>query len=184
MVTDLFLFCTYLFFPYLCQNVSVMASPTLKDLRTTYRVLSHIDADVPKELLIDIAERIRRKESIKLSNRIARMTEEDLIHFQDIQHHRIRIDLPDGRIIQEKTNDMTFIVALKEAGPAKIFLLGITVKKKPLIVNLPEDRKQLVGHKYLVPGYFVIRGIKSAERLKLLERIDNALQLDWKIQLI
>jgi len=161
-----------------------MASPTLKDLRTTYRVLSHLDAKVPKELLIDIAERIRKKESIKMSNRIARMTEEDLIRFQDIKHNRIRIDLPDGRIIQEKTNDMTFVVALKEANPSLIHSLGIMIKKKPLIVNLPEDRKQLVGHKFLVPGYFVVRGIKPSERLKLLERIDESLRLDWKIQLV
>lgn len=36
--------------------------PTLKDLRTTYRVLSKIDADVPSQLLVKLADMIKAEE--------------------------------------------------------------------------------------------------------------------------
>jgi len=157
------------------------AKPTLKDLRTAYRVLTHIDADVPQELLIYLAEQIKATEKHRLTNKIARMSEEDLIRFQDAPRRRLRINLPDGRIIQEKTNELTFYAALREADPAKILSLGIQVRGKALIAGFPPERKQFNGHKFLTPGYFVIRGVKPDERLEILTRIDESLQLNWTI---
>lgn len=161
-----------------------MSSPTLKDLRTTYRVLSHLETEVPQPLLIALAERIKKLEQRKLTNRIARMSEEDLIRYQETARRRLRINLPDGRIIQEKTNEATFYAALKEANPAKVMSLDIQVRGHALLVGLAPERKQLTGHKLLASGCFVVRGTKAAERYKILERIDASLQLDWKIEFI
>lgn len=162
-----------------------MAKPTLKDLRTTYRVLSHLESNlVPQGLLIELAEQIKHLEKRKLTNRIARMSEEDLIRFQAISHHRLRIDLPDGRIVQEKTNEATFYMALREADLEKVSRLGLTVRGNALLVTLPKERIQLNGHKRLEPGYFVVRGVKPEERRALLERIDKSLQLEWTIRLV
>lgn len=159
-------------------------SPTLADLRTTYRVLSHIEEKVPQRLLVSLAEKIKLLESRKLSNRIAHMTEEDLIKFQETTKRRIRINLPDGRIIQEKTNEATFYTALIEADPSKVLPLNIVEKKQSLIISLPPERKFFPKYKFLIPGFFVSRSVKAEERLNILKRIDEALQLNWDIKLI
>lgn len=161
-----------------------MASPTLKDLRTTYRVLSHLDVEVPQPLMVALAERIKATEKRRLTNRISRMTEEDLIRFQDTPRRRLRINLPDGRIVQEKTNEATFYTALKEADPARILQLNLAVRRHPLMVGLNPERKLLPGHRLVAPGIFVYRGIKPEERLEILRLIDQRLELNWTIVLI
>lgn len=161
-----------------------MASPTLKDLRTTYRVLSHLDVEVPQPLMVALAERIKATEKRRLTNRISRMTEEDLIRFQDTPRRRLRINLPDGRIVQEKTNEATFYSALKEADPARILQLDLSVRRHPLMVGFNSERKLLPGHKLVAPGIFVYRSIKPEERLEILRLIDQRLELNWTIVLI
>lgn len=162
-----------------------MPNPTLKDLRTTYRVLTHIAAvPVANELLVYLAEQIQATEQRKLNNRISRMTEEDLIRYQEAPRHRIRINLPDGRIIQEKTNEQTFYMALIEAGIQNVHSLGIVVRGRPLLVQFGPERRQFNGHKLLAPGYFVVRGVKPAERLQILRQMDERLRLNWAILLV
>lgn len=158
--------------------------PTLKDLRTTYRVLSKIDEKVPQQLLISLAERIKAEEKSREYRKIAKMSEEDLIHYQAMQKRRLRVNLPDGRIIQEKTNENTFYAALRELVFPDVLALNLHRKGKPLFVGFDKPRKQLVGHKYLHDGCFVVRSLKSDERLNLLQRLDEALQLNWEIELM
>lgn len=158
--------------------------PTLKDLRTTYRVLSKIDADVPSQLLVTLADMIKAEEKSRQYRKIAKMSEEDLIRYQATPKHRLRINLPNGKIIQEKTNEDTFYTALREVDFTLILSLHMKRKNKPLFVGFPTPRKLLTGHKMLHESCFVQRNIKSDERLKILQRIDEVLQLNWEIILV
>lgn len=158
--------------------------PTLKDLRTTYRVLQKLDYDVPPQLLITLADKIKAEEKSRQYRKIAKMSEEDLIRYQATPKHRLRINLPDGRIIQEKTNESTFYSALKELDFKKVLALGLKRKTTPLFVGYDQPRKQLVGHKMLHEGCFVLRNIKPEERLSLLQKIDEELRLNWEILLM
>lgn len=161
-----------------------MAKVTLKDLRTTYRVLTKLGDEVPQGLLITVAEMIKTEEKQRQYRKIARMSEEDLIKYQSTPKRRIRVNLPDGRIIQEKTNEQTFYSALREMDFEQVLVLGLTHKGQPLFVGFKEQRKQLNGHKMLHLGCFVKRGLKGDERLKLLNKLDEALKLNWEISLI
>lgn len=161
-----------------------MRKPTLKDLRNTYRVLSHLDAEVPQALLVILADMIKTEEQSRQYRKIARMTEEDLIRYQAVPHRRIRINLPDGRIIQEKNNEATFYTALREIDFPSILSLQLTRRGTPLFVGFGKPRQLLVGHKMLHPGCFVVRNIKSDERLKILQYLDQTLQLGWDIVLM
>lgn len=158
--------------------------PTLKDLRTTYRVLTHLDEAVPQQLIISLADRIKAEEKSRQYRKIARMSEEDLIRYQATPKRRLRINLPCGRIVQEKTNEATFYAALREIDFQQILQLDLKQKGKPLFVGFAQPRKVLVGHKQLHESCFVRRGIKADERLRLLQRLDEALQLNWEILLI
>lgn len=161
-----------------------MAKPTLKDLRTTYRVLTKLDKHVPQELLVDIADLIKAEEKSRTYRKIARMSEEDLIHYQAVPKRRLRINLPDGRIIQEKTNENTFYNALREISFDQLLSLDLRVKDVPVFVGFKENRKQLTHYKMLRESCFVFRKIKAEDRLPLLKKIDERLQLNWDIELI
>lgn len=158
--------------------------PTLKDLRTTYRVLQKLDYDVPTQLLITLADKIKAEEKSRQYRKIAKMSEEDLIRYQATPKHRLRINLPDGRIIQEKTNESTFYSALKELDFKEVLALGLKRKTTPLFVGFDQPRKQLMGHKMLHEGCFVLRSIKPEERYSLLQKIDEELRLNWEILLM
>lgn len=162
-----------------------MAKISLRDLRITYRTLQRLPADeVPSQLIVTLAEMIKQEERHQLTNKISRMSEEDLIRYQDTPRRRLRIDLPDGRIIQQKTNELTFWEALREAGPRRIALLDITLRQRPFVVAMDPKRKQLNGYKALGDGCFVLRSVRPDERLDLLRRLDAALQLGWDIRLV
>lgn len=158
--------------------------PTLKDLRTTYRVLQKLDYDVPPQLLITLADKIKAEEKSRQYRKIAKMSEEDLIRYQSAPKRKLRINLPDGRIIQEKTNESTFYTALKELDFKEVLALGLKRKNTPLFVGFDQPRKQLVGHKMLHEGCFVLRCIKPEERYSLLQKIDEELRLNWEILLM
>lgn len=161
-----------------------MAKPSLKDLRTTYRVLTGIGTDVPQSLLVSIAERIKAEEKSRKYRKIARMSEEELIRYQSVPRRKLRINLPDGRIIQEKTNEQTFYAALREGDFSQMLAMGLMSGRKPVFIGFCHSRKMLVGYKMLHESCFVLRSIKPEERVPLLQRIDQTLHLNWDIELI
>ena len=158
-----------------------MAKPTLKDLRTTYRVLSKMTDGVPQPLLVRLAEMIRAEERSRQYRKIARMSEEDLIRFQSQPRRKLRINLPDGRIVQERTNEQTFYTALRELDFASVLALNLKHRTAPIFIGFEQPRKQLTGYKMLRESCFVLRSLKPEERVPLLKRIDEALQLNWEI---
>lgn len=155
--------------------------PTLKDLRTTYRVLSKLNYDVPKPLLVALADLIKDEEKLRKNHKIARMSEEDLIRYQASPRRRLRINLPDRRIIQEKTNEETFYTALREVDFSLLLSLDLLNQGHPIFVGFDSPRRQYKDHKQLQPGQFVYRKIKSQDRMNLLRRIDESLHLNWEI---
>lgn len=161
-----------------------MRKPTLKELRTTYLVLSHMGEEVPQSLLVTLAEQIKAEEKSRQYRKIARMSEEDLIRYQAVPRRRLRINLPDGRIIQEKTNELTFYKALQELEPNQVVSLELKIKTRPIFVLFDEPRKQLVGHKMIREGFFVLRQLKSEERIQVLKKLEEKLQMNWDIVLM
>jgi len=161
-----------------------MRKPTLKELRTTYLVLSHMGEEVPQSLLVMLAEQIKAEEKSRQYRKIARMSEEDLIRYQAVPRRRLRINLPDGRIIQEKTNELTFYKALQELEPNQVVSLELKIKTRSIFVLFDEPRKQLVGHKMIREGFFVLRQLKSEERIQLLKKLEEKLQMNWDIVLM
>lgn len=161
-----------------------MRKPTQKELRTTYLVLSHMGEEVPQSLLVTLAEQIKAEEKSRQYRKIARMSEEDLIRYQAVPRRRLRINLPDGRIIQEKTNELTFYKALQELEPNQVVSLELKIKTRPIFVLFVEPRKQLVGHKMIREGFFVLRQLKSEERIQVLKKLEEKLQMNWDIVLM
>lgn len=159
-----------------------MPKPTLKELRTTYRILSHLDTQVPCDLLIFLSNQIKQLEDQKRTHRLAKMSEEELIRLQSAPRNKLRIELPDGRFIQEKTNQATFFSALLAAGPEQIAMANICHNRHPLIVQLPLQRQVLIGHKRIAPGVFAYRNVPASARKKLLQQIDETLNLCWNIK--
>ena len=164
-----------------------MAKITLKDLRTAYRVLTRLpqaDTLVPHALLVTLADSIKAEEKSRAYRKIARMSEEELIRHQTSVKRRLRINLPDGRIIQERTNEATFLSALREVDFAALQTLGLKQKGVPLFVGFDVPRHQLTGYKTLRESCFVLRTIKPADRISLLRTIDEALRLEWDIEML
>lgn len=158
----------------------------LKDLRITYRTLSKVSlpVEVPQELLIALANLIRDKERTRLERRVSRMTDEALSRYHQGPKHRFRVNLPDGRIVHERRMEETFYSALRLVPFAQLLALGLQVRGRDLFVGFDQPRLRLAGYKRLCDGCFVLAGLHSNERLPLLQRIDEALRLNWDFESI
>lgn len=157
----------------------------LKDLKTTYNTLTELTFDVPAELLVHIANLIRQKESLSLERRMNRMSEEELIQMQERQRRTLRINTPDGRIIQKKVNEATFRAAMAELDAESVSALGLTIGRKPAVLfDASMKRQRIKGYTLVKPGLFVVSKSTSEEKLRVMVDIDSALELDWDIELV
>lgn len=157
----------------------------IKDLKIAYNVLSELDHPVPKDLLVDIAQKIRSQETATMQRRIARMTEEQLIQLDSKQKRTIKIYLPDGRMIQKSNSALTFREAIKEIGADKIVPLHLKNGRKDIIHTDATLKRRRIKHYYfLQPGYFLLDTINSTNRYTILTQIDELLRLNWEIEFI
>jgi len=156
-----------------------MKHPTLKDYRTALQVLEYIGC--PSTVKIVISDHIREMEKKTRDRRLARMTEEDIITYEERPKNRVRITTFDGRLIQRKTNEETFLAALCEANLDRLVSLDIIVNRKPLVVHAP-SRVLMKGYTRVAEGYFVRHIRNQRDRLALLNYIDSYLQLNWDIE--
>lgn len=157
----------------------------LKDIKIAYNVLCELDYAVPTELLVHIAEQVRSCESRMVERRLARMTEEQLIHLENKQKRILRIYLPDGRMIQKPSSEDTFRQAIREIGPERIAALGLRVGRKELILTDATMRRKRIRNRYfLQPGYFLLDGCTAMEKYRVLTAIDDLLRLNWEIKLV
>jgi len=157
----------------------------LKDLKITYNTLTELEHPVPKELIVHIASLIREVEGRNLERKLNRMSEEELIALESRQRRTLRINTPDGRIIQKKVNEATFRTAMAELDAENVSALGLTIGRKPLVVfDATMKRQRIKGYAFLKPGFFVISKSTAEEKFRALNDIDTALELDWDIDLV
>lgn len=156
-----------------------------KDLKTTYNTLCDLDYPVPSDLLRHIAERIRTLDTRARERKLFRMTEEQLIRWDNKQKRVLRIYTPDGLLIQKDTAEESFRDAIRRIGPENVSTLGLRLGRKTVIrYDATLSRRRFKGYFYLCPGYFLIDGTKVADKHKILCQIDAMLQLNWEIELL
>lgn len=158
----------------------------LKDLKTALRVLGTLDTEVPREVFIEISQRIRNKETANEERRMKNMSEEELVRHENRTRRILRVNTLDGRILQERTNDATFLLALQEAGKDQLNAIEhLVVRNHPLFIHdLSGKRKRITNYKMIQSGLFVFNKTKTSEKLYILKQLDSQLQLNWDIQLI
>lgn len=163
----------------------VSKQPTIKDLRTTLNVLATLTVPVPDEVFVEISAHIQQREEAKLTRRLNRMSEEQLIQYTSRQKKILRVVLPDGRLIQGKTNDITFVEALRTIAPEQLAGVTYWVRTHPLVVYDDTVNKRMYKHYYILsPGVLIYGKTTGAEKKSILEMLDQKLQLNWEITLI
>ena len=88
-----------------------------------------------------------------------------------------------GTILQEKTAALTFAMAIKEANLHRVRELGLKLCKVP-IVSTTRDKKYGSRQFEMEPGLFVMTHSDTQVKKKLLDRINKALHLGWKVEII
>ena len=88
-----------------------------------------------------------------------------------------------GTILQEKTAALTFARAIKEANLHRVRELGLKLCKVP-IVSTTRDKKYGSRQFEMEPGLFVMTHSDTQVKKKLLDRINKALHLGWKVEII
>ena len=163
-----------------------MSKQRLKDLKTALRVLGDLDTEVPREVFIEISQRIRNRETANEERRMKRMSEEELVLHERRTRRILRVNTFDGRILQEKTNDATFLLALQEAGTDQLRAIEhLVVRNHPLFIHdLSGKRKRITGYKMIQSGLFVFNKTQTSEKLYILKQLDSCLQLNWEILLL
>ena len=159
--------------------------PNLKELRTTLNVLSKLDCTVPQSLLVLLSDRIREMESMRLTRRLSRMSEEELIRYGNRQRSTLRVLLADGRLIQCRTNEETFLLALHEIGTERLQNIEYRIHRVPFF--LPDEtglRRRIHNYTLLQPGLFFYARTTAAEKRTLLLHLDNLFQLGWDVSVV
>lgn len=164
---------------------SAKRKPNLKELRTALSVLSKLDCHVPPTLLVHLSDRIREMESLRLKRRLNRMSEEELIRYDNRQRSTLRIVLADGRLLQHRTNDETFFLALQEIGQERLQGVEYLLHRHPFfLLDSTSLRRRIPNYTLLRPGLFYYARTTAAEKLGLLSYLDNLLQLGWDISVV
>ena len=88
----------------------------------------------------------------------------------------------DGTILQEKTAALTFVAAVKEADVLKVRELGLKFCKVP-IVSTTRDKKYGNRQVEVEPGLYVMTHSNNKEKKDRLNRITEALNLGWKVEI-
>lgn len=159
--------------------------PTLKDLRTTLNVLTSLDIDVSDEVLVEISDRIREREKQTQLRRINRMSEEDLIAYANRQRTKLRVTLPDGRLLLAKNNGATFLMALSEIGGDKLLAADYKIRRNPLVIQDPSARRRRFKHYVpLEEGIYIYLKTTAAEKKQILNYLDELYELQWEVEIV
>lgn len=162
-----------------------MAKLTLKELRTALHVLENLPVEVPSEIFVAISGQIRQIEAGKQERLMSKLSDEDLLRMENRPRRILRILTAEGRIIQWKSNEKTFLSALQAIGEERLQTVTCTVRRHPVIVPDPlHVRQRLKGYRFLCPGIFVYVRLSAVEMQVALSQIDAQLQLDWEILLM
>lgn len=94
----------------------------------------------------------------------------------------LRVIRKNGTIIQEKYAGDTLATAIKEAGAKRVRNLGLVCCRIPL-VSTTLDKKYGETQVEIEPGLFVIKHSSNEAKKRYLEKISEALDLGWTIEI-
>lgn len=169
--------------PALSKNVEPLLTPIRRDL---VLVLEYHPGE-------DISVRLSRK--VKIADALeAKILEPD----PQVQHKEgkkgsakphtaprtgLCVYLPDGSFIQEKKASETFVKAIQQAGVLKVRELGMSYSRVPLVSNTKDKKYGNTQHP-VGNGFYVFTNTGTAKKKEQLDRISNALNLGWTVEII
>lgn len=157
-------------------------TPTLREMRIALDVLATLEADVPNEIMLELSGKIREREEKRLSRRLNRMSEEELIRYSAKTRTTLRVITDDGRLIQAKTNDITFVNALRLVGKDRLLCYSARKGRKPIIVHDPTENHNRHKQYLLVGDGVLVHGrLTAAEKKRVLDQLDERYELGWTI---
>lgn len=89
----------------------------------------------------------------------------------------------DGSILQERNAAATFIEAIKEAGLMKVRALDVRFCRIN-IVSTTKDKKYGQAQHEVAPGLYVLTHSSTRDKKKMLDRINEALQMGWEVEIV
>jgi len=95
----------------------------------------------------------------------------------------LRITLPDGRVISEKTAAASLIEFIRYAGVMRVRSLGLAANKVPLVSNR-KDAKYASQQHPVEEGWFVMTNSNTKTKKNQIERIAEELGLKVKVEII
>lgn len=95
----------------------------------------------------------------------------------------LRIHRKNGTILQEHNAATTFTSAIIEAGPMRV--RGLNIKYCRInIVSTTIDKKYSRAQREVSPGLFVLTHSNTKDKKKMLDKISNALNLGWTVEIV
>ena len=91
--------------------------------------------------------------------------------------------LPGGNFIQEEKACDTFVKAIQRAGVMRVRELGLTFCHVPIVSNTIDAKYGRAQHP-VGDGLYVLTHSSTMDKKKQLDRISNALQLKWRVEII
>lgn len=89
----------------------------------------------------------------------------------------------DGTILQEHDAATTFTSAIVEAGLVKVRELGLKFCRVNIVATT-KDKKYGHAQREAAPGLFVLTHSSTKDKKKLLDKINTALKMGWKIDVV
>lgn len=153
----------------------------LSELRKTYDVLNRLDTDVPKSLLVYLSDMIQETEQEQNKSKRQKDTKQALGQ-RKTKIRKLRVIKSDGILIKEKSNLLTYMHAIVDAGIPEISNLDIKFAKQNIVIfDMSQKKKLIKGYKRFGTSGF-IRKIDSFEtQFRILNTINRQLNLKWKI---
>lgn len=153
----------------------------LSELRKAYDVLNRLDTDVPKSLLVYLSDMIQEKEKEQNESKKQKAAKPTLEQ-RKAKIRKLKVIKADGILLKEKSNLLTYMHAIVDAGIPEVSNLDIRFAKQNIVIfDLSEKRKLIKGYKRFGTSGF-IRKIDSFEtQFRILNTINRQLNLKWKI---
>ena len=89
----------------------------------------------------------------------------------------------DGTILQEHDAATTFTSAIVEAGLVKVRELGLKFCRINIVATT-KDKKYGRAQREAAPGLYVITHSSTKDKKKMLDKINESLNLGWKIEIV
>ena len=89
----------------------------------------------------------------------------------------------DGTILQEHDAATTFTSAIVEAGLVRVRELGLKFCRVNIVATI-KDKKYGHTQREAAPGLYVLTHSSTKDKKKMLDKINSALKMGWKIEIV